>query len=112
MSATSSLRFVFQGKNYTIPESFVTKEHPGGKAVLMALVNKDITEAFEDAGHSQDAMEMLEEWCADVSEAKKAELQMRAEARHAEDDEWRWRSTAIAFSVAAIVAAVVLRKSS
>ncbi|KAG5472011.1 hypothetical protein CUR178_02676 [Leishmania enriettii] len=112
MSATSSLHFVFKGKNYMVPESFVTKEHPGGKAVLMALANSDITEAFEEADHSLDAMEMLEEWCVDVSGTQKAELLKRAEARHAEEDEWRWRSTAIAFSVAAIVAAVVLRKSS
>ncbi|CAG9579282.1 hypothetical protein LMJF_31_1170 [Leishmania major strain Friedlin] len=112
MSAINSLHFIFKGKNYMVPESFVTKEHPGGKAVLMALADKDITEAFEEAGHSNDAMEMLEEWCVNVSATEKAGLLKRAEARHAEEDEWRWRSTAIAFSVAAVVAAVVLRKSS
>ncbi|KAG5497582.1 hypothetical protein JKF63_03847 [Porcisia hertigi] len=111
MSATASLSFVFKGKKHMIPESFVTKEHPGGKAVLMALVGRDITEAFEDADHSQDAKEMLEEWCVDVSTTEKVDLLKRAEARRAEEDEWRWRSTAIAFSVAAVIAAVVLRKS-
>lgn len=112
MSVASSLHFIFKGKSYSVPENFVTKEHPGGKAILMALVNKDITEGFEEAGHSKDAMEMLEEWCADVSTTERIELQKRAEARLAEEDEWRWRSTAIAFSVAAVVAAVVLRRSS
>ncbi|KAK7199390.1 Cytochrome b5-like Heme/Steroid binding domain containing protein [Novymonas esmeraldas] len=107
----ASLHFVFKGRNYMIPESFVTKEHPGGKAILMPLVDSDITDAFEDADHSQDAAEMLEEWCVDVSAAEQETLRRRAEVRHAEEEEWRWRSTAIAFSVAAVVAAVVLRKS-
>lgn len=111
MSSTDMLHFIFQGRNYMVPESFVTKEHPGGKAMLLPLVNGDITEAFEEADHSQDAKEMLEEWCVDVSKTEKVKLQKRAEARHAEEEEWRWRSTAVAFSVAAVVAAVVLRKS-
>jgi cytochrome b involved in lipid metabolism len=112
MSSSECLHFIFHGKNYMVPESFVTKEHPGGKAMLLPLVNSDITEAFEESDHSQDAREMLEEWCADVSSSEKVQLHQRAEKRRAEEEEWRWRSTAIAFSVAAVVAAVVLRKSS
>ena len=112
MSTNESLHFTFEGKNYMVPRSFVTKEHPGGKAMLLRLVDRDITEAFGKFDHSQDAREMLEEWCVDVTATEKAQLQQRAEARRAEEAEWRWRSTAIAFSVAAVVAAVVLRTSS
>ncbi|KPA78931.1 hypothetical protein ABB37_05995 [Leptomonas pyrrhocoris] len=111
MSTAESLHFIFHGKNYMVPTSFITKEHPGGKAVLLPLADSDITEAFEESDHSQDAREMLEEWCVDVSSTEQAQLQKRAEIRRAEEEEWRWRSTAIAFSVAAVVAAVVMRKS-
>ncbi|KPI82728.1 hypothetical protein ABL78_8257 [Leptomonas seymouri] len=112
MSTAECLHFIFKGRNYMVPETFVTKEHPGGKSVLLPLMNGDITEAFEDSDHSQDAREMLEEWCVDVSPNEKALLLERAEVRRAAEEEWRWRSTAIAFSVAAVVAAVVMRKSS
>merc|ERR1712023_36980 len=36
-------------------------EHPGGEDVLMEGAGSDITQAFEDIGHSDDALTIIEE---------------------------------------------------
>ncbi|KAJ6483988.1 cytochrome b5-like heme/steroid binding domain-containing protein [Mycena sanguinolenta] len=36
-------------------------EHPGGDEIILAESGKDATESFQDAGHSNDATEMLPE---------------------------------------------------
>lgn len=36
--------------------------HPGGEEVLLEVVGKDATEAFEDVGHSSDAKELLKKF--------------------------------------------------
>lgn len=107
---TETLPVQYNGVSYRIPMSFVLKEHPGGKDLLLQYQGRDITEAFEDADHSHDAYEMLEEWIEEAPASKKELLRERAEKRTEEMEAWRWRSTAIAFSVATIVAAIVFRK--
>lgn len=109
-AAETHIRVAYKGQHYLIPTDFVTKEHPGGKKLILRYQNGDITEAFEDAGHSGDALEMLEEWMENAPAALKDQLNERAAKRREEENEWRWRSTAIAFTVATIVAAYVFRK--
>ncbi|CBZ29173.1 hypothetical protein, unknown function [Leishmania mexicana MHOM/GT/2001/U1103] len=55
-------RFFFRGKSYLIPKDYIDHEHPGGSDEIMPYVDKDMTDAFEDADHSLNAVEMLEEW--------------------------------------------------
>ncbi|KAI9169317.1 hypothetical protein LWI28_010639 [Acer negundo] len=38
-------------------------EHPGGDDVVLAATAKDATDEFEDAGHSEEARELLESFC-------------------------------------------------
>ncbi|KAL3751507.1 hypothetical protein ACJRO7_012354 [Eucalyptus globulus] len=38
-------------------------EHPGGDDVILETVGKDATDGFEDAGHSDEAREMLQNFC-------------------------------------------------
>ncbi|AYU81316.1 Cytochrome b5-like Heme/Steroid binding domain containing protein [Leishmania donovani] len=55
-------RFFFKGKSYLIPKDYIDNEHPGGSDEIMPYVDKDMTDAFEDADHSLNAVDMLEEW--------------------------------------------------
>ena len=51
---------VYNYKVYDI-SSFI-KKHPGGKDVLLEYAGKDITKAFDDANHSDDALEKMEKY--------------------------------------------------
>lgn len=48
------------GKVYALPEAFVISDHPGG-AIIMEVAGSDGTAMFEDQGHSEGAMTMLNE---------------------------------------------------
>eukprot|EP00800_Vazella_pourtalesii_P017625 TRINITY_DN5440_c0_g1_i1.p1 TRINITY_DN5440_c0_g1~~TRINITY_DN5440_c0_g1_i1.p1 ORF type:complete len:139 (-),score=26.40 TRINITY_DN5440_c0_g1_i1:98-469(-) len=53
-STRSSLWIVFENKVYDIT-SFLT-DHPGGEEVLLEQAAQDATVAFNDVGHSEDAL--------------------------------------------------------
>ncbi|KAJ7046108.1 cytochrome b5-like heme/steroid binding domain-containing protein, partial [Mycena alexandri] len=44
-------------------------EHPGGDDAIFAVAGRDSTEEFEDAGHSKDARELLDEMLVGTIEA-------------------------------------------
>ncbi|KAK4479816.1 hypothetical protein RD792_015355 [Penstemon davidsonii] len=52
---------VIDGKVYDV--SSYLDEHPGGDDVLIRATGKDATDEFEDAGHSKDAREQMEQFC-------------------------------------------------
>ncbi|EEF50728.1 cytochrome B5 isoform 1, putative [Ricinus communis] len=52
---------VIDGKVYDV--SSYLDEHPGGDDVVIAATAKDATDDFEDAGHSEDARELLNSFC-------------------------------------------------
>lgn len=104
------VRFLYKGQSYLVPLDFITKVHPGGKRLLLKFKDGDITDAFTDAEHSDDALEMLEEWIENATPEQRAALKRRAEDRDRTLNEWRWRSTAIAFTVATVVAAFLFRR--
>ncbi|KAL2905358.1 Cytochrome b5 isoform A [Bienertia sinuspersici] len=51
---------VIDGKVYDV--TTYLDEHPGGDDVLLTATGKDATEDFEDAGHSQDARDLMEKY--------------------------------------------------
>ncbi|XVF85786.1 hypothetical protein PTKIN_Ptkin17bG0145700 [Pterospermum kingtungense] len=52
---------VIDGKVYDV--SSYLDEHPGGDDVVLEVTGKEATDAFEDAGHSESARELLETFC-------------------------------------------------
>ncbi|KAF5178999.1 cytochrome b5 [Thalictrum thalictroides] len=52
---------VVDGKVYDV--SSYLDEHPGGDDVLLRATGKDATDEFNDAGHSKDAIQLMEEFC-------------------------------------------------
>nr|XP_032830367.1 cytochrome b5-like [Petromyzon marinus] len=59
-AAAGRLCLVIHGKVYDVSD--FAAEHPGGESVLLEKSGKDATEAFEDAGHSGDAREMMQQY--------------------------------------------------
>ncbi|XP_063847409.1 cytochrome b5-like isoform X2 [Scylla paramamosain] len=53
--------FVIHDKVYDV--SKFLDEHPGGEEVLLEQAGQNVTENFEDVGHSTDAREMMAEYC-------------------------------------------------
>eukprot|EP00029_Vermamoeba_vermiformis_P014063 TRINITY_DN908_c0_g1_i1.p1 TRINITY_DN908_c0_g1~~TRINITY_DN908_c0_g1_i1.p1 ORF type:complete len:131 (-),score=48.75 TRINITY_DN908_c0_g1_i1:118-510(-) len=51
---------VFEGKVLNISDFL--SEHPGGEEVIMDHAGKDITQPFEDIGHSENAKELTEKY--------------------------------------------------
>uniref|UniRef100_A0A7C9DYF6 Cytochrome b5 heme-binding domain-containing protein n=1 Tax=Opuntia streptacantha TaxID=393608 RepID=A0A7C9DYF6_OPUST len=51
---------VIDGKVYDVTPYL--DEHPGGDDVLLTATGKDAQEEFEDAGHSQDARDLMEKF--------------------------------------------------
>ena len=58
--ADKSIWAVIHDKVYDITNFL--DEHPGGEEILIENAGSDITEHFEEVGHSSDAREMLEEY--------------------------------------------------
>ncbi|CAI6095023.1 unnamed protein product [Clonostachys chloroleuca] len=56
-SSKDDLYLIVRNKVYNASE-FVA-EHPGGEEVLLEIAGRDATEAYEDAGHSEEADEIL-----------------------------------------------------
>ncbi|KAG0719456.1 Cytochrome b5 [Chionoecetes opilio] len=52
--------FVIHDKVYNV--SKFLDEHPGGEEVLLESAGQNVTENFEDVGHSTDAREMMAEY--------------------------------------------------
>ncbi|CAM9531502.1 unnamed protein product [Heterosigma akashiwo] len=54
-----------EGREYIIPSSWWTKEHPGGFSIMQRFNNSDATKAFKN--HSPYAFQLLENFAADKS---------------------------------------------
>ena len=51
---------------YLILKQFLSFQHPGGCDVMLEHIGYDASQAFLSVGHSQDAMEMLEEYLVGI----------------------------------------------
>jgi cytochrome b involved in lipid metabolism len=62
MPNSMPVRVTYNGKAYDIPRDFVVNEHPGGADAIFPYEDGDMTRAFEDVGHSDDAVDLLKGW--------------------------------------------------
>ena len=90
MPNSAPIRVTYHGKLFDIPRDFVDNEHPGGADSIYPYEGSDMTEAFEDVGHSKDAVDMLKQWLVDGSEeatiSSKPAASKAAEAPAAENN--------------------------
>ncbi|KAK8539433.1 hypothetical protein V6N12_043059 [Hibiscus sabdariffa] len=65
------------------------EDHPGGDEVLLSATGKDATDDFEDVGHSDSAIDMMDQYCvgeADVSTIpKKTKYEPPSQPRYNQD---------------------------
>lgn len=59
---------IYKNKQYYVPMDYIQNEHPGGPDYIMDYINKDMTEAFDDADHSTDALNLLQGWLANAAD--------------------------------------------
>lgn len=71
-SSRDDLWVAINGKVYNI--SKFVYEHPGGEEVLLDVAGKDATQEFEDVGHSEYAVEILDQYY--VGEGNPEELKI------------------------------------
>ncbi|KAL8148463.1 cytochrome b5-like [Apium graveolens] len=58
---TKDCWLIIAGKVYNVTPFM--DDHPGGDEVLLAATGKDATDDFEDTGHSDNAREMMDQYC-------------------------------------------------
>ncbi|KAL5759345.1 hypothetical protein ACOSP7_017870 [Xanthoceras sorbifolium] len=95
-------------------------EHPGGDDVVLAATAKDATDEFEDAGHSESAMELLESFCIgelDTSSPAIPELEISSK-KQSSDYAWKltdltkqyWAVPVVAVGISVVLGFLYMRK--
>ncbi|XP_064541626.1 cytochrome b5 type B [Drosophila montana] len=51
---------IYKGNVYDVTK--FTKDHPGGPELILEVAGKDATKAFNNAGHSPDAVQQLKQY--------------------------------------------------
>lgn len=132
----SHIRVTYKSQAYLVPLSFLLA-HPGGHALVLGYVNKDITTAFNGAGHTGMAQKLLEGWIESAPKAYRkkfdggnrqaltqVQLWQRQQQRASEDSRlpqgatsplspqhW-WQCFATAFAISSLALAIKLQKKS
>ncbi|KAF5732444.1 cytochrome b5 isoform A [Tripterygium wilfordii] len=60
-NTTNDCWLIISGKVYDVTPFM--DEHPGGDDVLLSSTGKDATNDFEDVGHSDNARDMMDQYC-------------------------------------------------
>ena len=98
----NDLWMAVNGKVYDITK-FVD-QHPGGEEVLLEHAGTDATAAFEDVGHSENAVEMLDEYY--VGDGNPEELKVAEKKADVDLSEGGGNSNILLYIIAAAVLAV------
>lgn len=96
------VRIAYKNNHYLVPVEFILRVHPGGQKLILPYVNQDITRAFLEAKHSENAIELLEQWMegglASSSNASAAQVNTNGTVDGEESLSARWRTQFAAWS--------------
>lgn len=99
-----------------VPADFITKAHPGGNYLLMGFRNGDITDAFDGARHTVDAIRIMEDWREtsphhEVSTPQQQQHHQQQRQHRVEKKRQWWQKAAVAFGLVSVAAALEMRSS-
>ncbi|AYU81317.1 hypothetical protein, unknown function [Leishmania donovani] len=102
--AGESIWHIYEGRTYRVPMSFV-RRHPNGQKLLLPYANRDITQAYNEAGHSKKAMRTLLKFLDESISIE--ELQSLCEKACEGPDQYTWNWCVRAGSLLSVIAVMV-----
>jgi cytochrome b involved in lipid metabolism len=108
-AAEEHIWLIYRGQTYRVPMSFVHR-HPKGRALILPYANQDMTAAYDDAGHSKDAMRLLRKFASGAMCVQEVERVHAAQREARDQAAWNWRvRSGILLSVATVLGAAYVR---
>ncbi|KPA78928.1 hypothetical protein ABB37_05992 [Leptomonas pyrrhocoris] len=103
------LWLIYGGQTYRVPMSFV-RRHPKGKELILPYANQDMTEAYDNAGHSKGATRTLRKYADATRSAEEIEKIYATQRAMHEQAAWNMCvRVGSLLSVAAVLGAVYVR---
>ncbi|GET91115.1 hypothetical protein, unknown function [Leishmania tarentolae] len=104
-----SIWHIYEGHTYRVPMSFV-RRHPNGRKLLLPYANRDITKAYNDAGHSKNARRTLLKFLDDSVTMEELQLLCEKACEGHSQNTWNWCVRAGSLlSVVTVMMAVYMR---
>ncbi|KAG5471335.1 hypothetical protein LSCM1_01415 [Leishmania martiniquensis] len=107
--AEESIWHIYEGRTYRVPMAFV-RRHPNGRKLLLPYANCDITQAYNEAGHSKKAMRTLLKFLDESVSIEELQLLCEKVCEGHNQYTWNWCVRAGSLlSVVTVMAAVYMR---
>nr|CCM17881.1 hypothetical protein, unknown function [Leishmania guyanensis] len=107
--AEGSVWHIYEGRTYRVPLSFV-RRHPNGPKLLLPYANRDITQAYNEAGHSKKAMRTLLKFLDESVSIEDLQLLCEKACEGRNQRTWNWCVQAGSLlSVVTVMVAVYVR---
>ncbi|KAG5496941.1 hypothetical protein GH5_01454 [Leishmania sp. Ghana 2012 LV757] len=109
VEAEESIWHIYEGHTYRVPMSFV-RRHPNGRSLLLPYANRDITQAYNEAGHSKKAMRTLLKFLDESVSIEELQLLCEKACEGHNQRSWNWCVRAGSLlSVVTVMAVVYMR---
>lgn len=100
---------IYNGETYHVPMTFV-RRHPKGRQLILPYANRDMTEAYDNAGHSKGAMRTLLKYANGSLSVAEVQRVYAAQREVHDQAVWNWCvRVGSLLSVAAVLGAVCVR---
>ncbi|KPI85761.1 hypothetical protein ABL78_5179 [Leptomonas seymouri] len=108
-AAEAHVWLIYKGQTYRVPMSFVQR-HPNGAALIVPYANRDMTEPYDNAGHSKGAMRTLQKFASSALSVEEVQRIYAAQHETREQAVWnRCVRLGSLLSVAVVLGAVYVR---